>query len=55
MLLSFREKRASIIQALVNRWRSEMEEFQTLIPKVWMTKTASPRGAELARTRASST
>ena len=21
-----------------------MEEFQTLIPKVWMTKTASPRG-----------
>lgn len=39
----------SISQALVNRWRSEMEEFQTLIPKVWMTKTASPRGAELAR------
>lgn len=39
----------SISQALVNRWRSKMEEFQTLIPKVWMTKTASPRGAELAR------
>ena len=44
------EKRASIGQALVNRWRSEMEELQTLISKVWMTKTASPRWAELART-----
>lgn len=36
-------------QPLVNRWGRKNEALRTSISKVWVKKTASPRGAELAR------